>query len=173
MSAGSRWPHCRLGRGQASMSRKRLVAAAVNPAEQRSARGIVGGAADGVSVDRFCQHPCEWARGRWASRRLRDRRRAGGSRQPVAGRQVIGRAFHAQHMASAPTGTPQKGLRIQWPNRVQLVTCPPSRPRRLLAQGTWGVATAAGCRRRPRGQPHLQGATTMRSHEILTGSSTG
>lgn len=61
----------------------------------------------GESVDRFCQLPRECVRGRWASRQPRDRRRPGGSRQPVARRQVIGRAFHAQHVASARTGSPQ------------------------------------------------------------------
>jgi hypothetical protein len=72
------------------------------------------------------------ARGRWASRRPRDRRRAGGSRQPVARRQVIGRAFHAQHMASARTDTPQKGLRIQWPT-----ACSWLHARQAPPEGCW------------------------------------
>jgi hypothetical protein len=78
----------------------------------------------GESVDRFCQLPRECVRGRWASRQLRGSSPRRRSRQPVARRRVIGRAFHAQHGASARTSSPQNC----GPNgQTGVVTCPSSR----------------------------------------------
>jgi hypothetical protein len=68
---------------------------------------------------------------------------AGGSKQPVARRQVIVARYmpNTWHQRGR---YPAKRLRIQWPKYVQLITCPSTRSRRLLALGTWGIAD--GCR---------------------------
>ena len=64
---------------------------------------------------------------------------------------------------------PANGLRSNGQTACKLATCPSSRTLRLLAQGgTWGVATAAGCRRRPRGPPHRQRAQRCEVSQRVT-----
>jgi hypothetical protein len=127
----------------------------------------------GESVDRFCQFPRERARGRWASRRPRDRRPPAVVGNPWPGVRLLVVRFMPNTWHRLGQVPRKRDCGSNGQNACSWLHARSSRPRRLLAQGTWGVATAAGCRRRPRGQPHRQGATTMRSHEILTGSSTG
>ena len=64
---------------------------------------------------------------------------------------------------------PANGLRIQWPNRLQVSHMPVKpHPEAAGPGGTWGVATAAGCRRHPRGPPHRQRAQRCEVSQRVT-----